>query len=325
MTKAFARTISLTHRGINNHFKKRPFSISFEVTHSCNAQCKHCHLGGMVEEERASPQRLGEICRELKPLVAQASGGEPLLRRDLEQIVDAFRIPNRAPYIVITTNGALLTKERYYSLRHAGVDEFSISLDYPDERHDEFRGIPGLFGRIYSLIKEISSEKDKGITLCCVIQSDNFRDLVQMAKLASEWNVKLNFSAYNSLRTHDINYMLSEEEREEFREIITQLLVHQKKSKNILTSDYVYENTIDFFKKQSFPNCRTGERFFNVNPNGTFSPCGLIITDYKSPKELYEKFTNVNTCTYCYTSIRANCEKPLKYLIVDALKSHFHF
>ena len=146
-----------------------------------------------------------------------------------------------------------------------------------------------------------------------------------MAKLANEWNVKLNFSAYNSLRTHDNSYMLSEEELEEFREIITQLLVQQKKSKNILTSDYVYKNQIDFFKNQSFPNCRTGERFFNVNPNGTFSPCGLIITDYKSPKELYEKFSIVNTCTYCYTSIRANCEKPLKYLIIDALKSHFHF
>jgi len=322
MTESFARTLSLAKRGMANYLRKRPFSVSFEVTHSCNARCKHCHLGGMVKEDLASAQQLGRICREVRPLIAQISGGEPLLRKDLEEIVEAFRVPNRAPFIVITTNASLLSKKRYDSLRRAGVDEFSVSLDYPDERHDEFRGIPGLFGRVRSLMEEIRSEKDKGITLCCVIQSDNFRSLIQMAELASDWDVKLNLSAYNSLRTHDMDYMLSKEELEEFSEIVEQLLDRQKKAKNIRTSAYVYKNTIDFFKNRSFPKCRTGEKFFNVNPNGTFSPCGLIITDYKTPKELYEKFSKVNTCSYCYTSIRANCEKPLKYLITDTIKTH---
>jgi MoaA/NifB/PqqE/SkfB family radical SAM enzyme len=323
MTISFARTLSLANRGINNYFKKRPFSVSFEVTHSCNARCKHCHLGGIVEEEQASAQRLGEICREIRPFVAQLSGGEPLLRGDLEEIIDALRVPNRAPYIVVTTNASLLTKERYYSLRQSGVDEFSISLDYPDEQHDEFRGIPGLFDRISSLIKEIRFKKDKCITLCCVIQSDNFRKLVQMAELATKWDVRLNLSAYNALRTHDLSYMLSEEELEEFKEISAQLLAFQKKFGIIHTSNYVFQNTIDYFKNQSFPNCRTGEKFFNVNPDGTFSPCGLIIKDYKSRKDLREKFAKASTCKYCYTSLRANCEKPIGHLAKDTLKSHF--
>jgi len=323
MATSFARTLSLANRGLNNYFRKRPFSVSFEVTHCCNANCKHCHLGGIVEEERASAQRLGEICHKLSPLVAQPSGGEPLLRKDLEEIVKAFRVPNRAPYIVVTTNASLLTNERYYGLRQAGVDEFSVSLDYPDEQHDEFRGIPGLFSHISSLMKEIRSVKDKGITLCCVIQSDNFRQLIQMAELANKWDVKLNLSAYNALRTHDMSYMLSEEEVEEFEEITEQLLVFQKKFGTIRTSRYVFQNTIDFFKNRSFPNCRTGEKFFNVNPDGTFSPCGLIIKDYKSPKEIREIFRKESTCKECYTSIRANCEKPIKHLFMDNVLSHF--
>ena len=97
---------------------------------------------------------------------------------------------------------------------------------------DEFRGIPGLFGRIRSLIEELRFEKDKGITLCCVIQSDNFRQLVQMAELAKNWDVKLNLSVYNALRTHDLSYMLRESELEEFKEIIGQLLVFQRKYRN---------------------------------------------------------------------------------------------
>ncbi len=317
---SLGRTISLAKRGIKNYFTKRPFCVSFEVTHNCNARCKHCHLGGTVSEERATPQRYGELCRELKPLVAQVSGGEPLLRRDLEQIIEALKIPNRAPYIVVTTNGVLLTKERYRSLREAGVDEFSLSLDYPDERQDEFRAVPGLFNRIRTLIKELSSENDKAIILCCVVQSDNFRDLIRMAELAREWNVKLNFSTYTPLRTYDKSYMLSSKELHEFKDIIKRLLYFKKKHKNILTSDYVFKNMVDFFNNRYIHNCRTGERFFNVNPDGTLSPCGLIITNYKSQKELNEMFSKNNTCANCYTSIRANAEKSAKYLIKDNIK-----
>ena len=318
---SFSRIISLAKRGIRNYFTKRPFCVSFEVTHSCNARCKHCHLGGAVDEDRASPQKYGELCRQIQPVVSQISGGEPLLRRDLEQIVKALSRPNRAPFIVVTTNGALLTKERYLSLREAGADEFSLSLDYPDERHDGFRRIPGLFNRIKTLINELSSEKDKAITFCCVVQSDNFRELIRMAELARRWNVILNFSTYTPLRTHDKCYMLSNKELEEFKEIIKGLLDFNKIHKNIYTPDYVFKNMIDFFKNGYIPNCRTGERFFNVNPDGTFSPCGLIITDYKSQKALYEKFSNNNNCVHCYTSIRANSEKPAKHLIRDSIKS----
>ena len=225
------RTLSLAGHGLRNQLIKRPFCISFEVTHSCNAKCKHCHLHGPVDEERASPEKLGEICRELSPVVAQASGGEPLLRKDLEQIIQAWKVPNRAPFIVVTTNATLLTRDRYQNLRKAGVDEFSISLDYPDDRHDEFRGVPGLFQKIENLIQELDSQKDKAISLCCVIQSDNFRSLSQMAELANKWDVRLNLSAYTNLRTHDNSYMLSKDDLEEFKEIIPILLEMQKKQK----------------------------------------------------------------------------------------------
>ncbi|MFP4083106.1 MAG: radical SAM protein [Candidatus Aminicenantes bacterium] len=321
MTTSSPRTASLALRGAINYFLKKPFCISFEVTHSCNARCKHCHLGGPVEEQRASPQKYGELCAQLKPLVAQVSGGEPLLRRDLEQIIQALRRPKKAPYMVVTTNGALLDKPRYTRLRQAGVDEFSLSLDYPDERHDEFRGIPGLFGRIENLVHSLPSGNRKAITLCCVIQSDNFRDLIRMAELAEKWEVKLNFSTYTKLRTHDKSYLLSAEELEEFKQIIRRLLDFKNKHGILYTSEYVFQRMIEFFKTGSIPNCRTGKKFFNVNPDGTLSPCGLIQTDYKSLQALNKNFSENNHCSYCYTSIRANSEKPLKYLIKDARKA----
>ena len=161
------RAISLTKRAINNYIFQKPFCVSFEITHCCNAKCKHCHLGGHVDEHRASPEQLGQICREINPVIAQISGGEPLLRNDVEEIVKEFRRPNRAPYIDMTTNGFLLTTEKYHTLLHAGIDQFGISLDYPDDRHDEFRGIRGLFQRIEKLVTGLNGANDKAITLIC--------------------------------------------------------------------------------------------------------------------------------------------------------------
>ena len=49
------------------------------------------------------------------------------------------------PFILLVSNWSLMTEERYLALREAGVDEFCVSLDFPDERHDDFRGHPGLY------------------------------------------------------------------------------------------------------------------------------------------------------------------------------------
>lgn len=316
------RALSLAKRGVRNFFTRRPLTVSFEVTYSCNARCKHCHLGGIIKgEQLASPERFGELCRQIQPVVAQISGGEPLLRKDLEQIVQSMKRPNRAPYIVVTTNGLMLTRQRYESLRRAGVDQFSVSLDYPDERHDEFRGVKGLFRRIENLVKELSAGNGKAITLSCVVQRDNFRDLIKIADLSERWGVSVNFSTYTWLRTNDMNYVLDQDDLVEFRHIVRQLLSLRNKYRNFFASEYTFDRMIEFYKRGGIPNCKAGEKFFIVNPDGTFSPCGLIITRYKHQHEIYEKFLKTNTCTACNTSIRSNCEKPVKYLIKDNLRS----
>ena len=106
------RTLSLVKRGIRNRITKRPLTVSFEVTYSCNAKCKHCHLGGYIKDEKlASPERFGELCQEIQPVVALVSGGEPLIRKDLEKVVKAMRKSKKVPYIVVTTIGIMLNKE----------------------------------------------------------------------------------------------------------------------------------------------------------------------------------------------------------------------
>jgi len=50
-------------------------------------------------------------------MAVQLSGGEPLLRKDLEDIVRAVKEPSGLPYTILVTNGRLFTEEKYLALR----------------------------------------------------------------------------------------------------------------------------------------------------------------------------------------------------------------
>mgnify|MGYP003487957378 FL=1 len=82
---------SLAGRAVASYVLRRPWCASFELTHNCNARCHHCHRGEHVAETLATPQKLLEVCRELQPLVAILSGGEPLMRHDLLEIVEEWQ------------------------------------------------------------------------------------------------------------------------------------------------------------------------------------------------------------------------------------------
>ncbi len=316
---SFKRTLSLAHRCVANYLQRRPFCVSYEITYHCNARCRHCHLGGTVQETRVPANRFAEITRELKPVVVQISGGEPLLHPELTAIIRVTRRVNRSPYIVITTNGSLLNRHKYQELLKEGVDEFSLSYDFPDERHDEFRGIKGLQGRIHALLNSFHPNEQPAITLACVIQNDNLSDLITMAEQARKWRIRISFSAYTWLRTKKKDLMITPGRLPELRRTIDRLLAFKKKYRNIYTSDYILNRLAGYFERGSVPNCRAGESMLVVNPDGTFSPCGLIITSYRSFREIRKDFIKKNRCSFCYTASRANSERPTRYLIKDAL------
>jgi len=314
------RTLAFAGRALGNYVRMRPLCVSFEVTHNCNARCRHCHLGPPRAETLAPPERYAELCSELRPLVAQVSGGEPLLRGDLEAIVRGLTRPGAPPHVVLTTNGALLTPKRHQELREAGVCDFSLSLDYPDARHDEFRSIPGLYAHIDDLMRTLSSNgKAHGVTLACVVQRGNFRDLPAIAEKALAWKAGVSFSAYTWLRTGNREMLLAPDELDELREVLRRVSAHKRRHGNVFTSDYVLRRMPEYFARPGMARCRAGERFLVVNSDGTLSPCGLILRDYSDRRALVSGFTRGNDCDRCYTALRANTEKPAYWLVRDTL------
>jgi len=126
-----------------------PQIIAWELTRRCEWACRHCRAAA---SDREYPGELStaEAFRLLDNIAAFArptiilTGGEPLLRGDVEEI--ARGATQRGLRVVLATCGGLLDDERVARLKQAGVQCVSISLDGATSRtHDAFRGREGAF------------------------------------------------------------------------------------------------------------------------------------------------------------------------------------
>jgi MoaA/NifB/PqqE/SkfB family radical SAM enzyme len=317
------RAAYLLLKGLPGIFLNRVLSMSLEITHSCNCNCTHCDKGGRIPNEKlASPERFGEIIRTIKPVVAQISGGDPFLRKDLYQIAEKIKINRYYPYVVLVTNGWLLNKSRYETLKNLGVDEFCISLDFPDERHDENRGIPGLFQHLNHIIPEITRAGNKDISVISVIRSRTIADLIKLAEKAGEWGASIVFSAYTPLRTQNFNDAPTSPEQLDYLRSQLDELMKQRDKFSIITPDSVLNGYYDFFAHNCYiPDCRAGHRSLVVNPDGKLAPCAMQGYSFHTRTQLLKQFSRNNTCGGCYVSLRANSEKPL----IPAVKNGLSF
>jgi radical SAM protein with 4Fe4S-binding SPASM domain len=134
----------------------RPYVVSWNLTYRCNLACEHCYLdaGGtplVGTENFADRSELGtdecfrvidEIADFAPECLTILTGGEPLLRRDILEIVR--RASERGLWVVVGTNGVRITENVAKRLADAGARGLSLSLDALDpDRHDHFRKVRG--------------------------------------------------------------------------------------------------------------------------------------------------------------------------------------
>ncbi len=164
--------------------------VSWNVTRRCNLLCRHCYLDA-VGRARASAAEL-DTRRALHAIeqiagVAPAgmlvlSGGEPLLRRDLAELVAHASAHGLLP--VIGTNGLLVNERRSRELNSAGAAGIGISVDSarPDF-HDELRGLAGAWRGAWRAIR-IARHAGLTVSLHTTLFERNRRDLEALADLA---------------------------------------------------------------------------------------------------------------------------------------------
>jgi MoaA/NifB/PqqE/SkfB family radical SAM enzyme len=125
-----------------------PTWMTIGVTFRCQCRCVHCYAFGRFEETRgelttAQVKALLDEARSLGTLQVAFSGGEPLLREDIVELV--AHAHGLGLLTRLRTNGSLLTRDTALRLREAGLTMCGVSVDDAEAAvHDRLRGLAGL-------------------------------------------------------------------------------------------------------------------------------------------------------------------------------------
>lgn len=175
MTREFRTPTTLAKGACQTIFLKaarkppKLFGLFFEVTDACNSRCKHCNIWRQKPTlNPLTPKEVEKIFqntffKDLKEVII--SGGEPLLRSDLEEIIltmQKYIQPNAL--FSLSTNGLMPERaiKTTRTLIENGVHTIvGVSLDGIGEKHDEVRGVKGNFERVDFLLHELVLLQDK--------------------------------------------------------------------------------------------------------------------------------------------------------------------
>ncbi len=322
-------SLKIIGRGSLNWPAQRPIVVSFEVTDACTCYCKHCDHGGPRDESRnLKPADYRRYMEALRPCVVQVSGGEPLMRSDVVEIVRNIKGGTRMPYTILVSNWSLMTEELYVELHGAGIDQFSVSLDFPDARHDDFRVHPGLYEHLSQIVPRCASHGFDDIVLNSCITSENVTTINAMADKAREWGVNICYSAYSPRRTGCRDYFLNTPDQIATLNRELDMVERRRDDTNwIVNSTSTLDATRRYFENRGLPGCKAGLRFLVVTADGALQPCSMQFQRYPLGERgrMIEEFTKSNDCDECYVSIRSYLDKTFPRLLWENVSEFFSF
>ena len=265
--------------------------ISWNTTNQCNMFCKHCYR----EAGEKNNQELNtEEGKELIDEIAKAgfkimifSGGEPLMRKDIFELVEYATSKGLRP--VFGTNGTLLTREVARKLKEVGTMGMGISLDSLDsEKHDAFRGYKDGFKQAVEGMEN------------CVKEGLPF----QIHTTVMDWNSSeleaiTDFAVEKGAVAHHIFFLVPtgravdiEEETlraQEYEDIITRILKKQQEVpielKPTCAPQFIRiakQLDIDIRFKRG---CLAGLSYCIINPIGEVQPCAYLNIPLGNVKE----------------------------------------
>jgi MoaA/NifB/PqqE/SkfB family radical SAM enzyme len=292
------------------HLRGMPLLVHFEVTMRCNARCDFCDYWqtdpGARQHELAS---FADAARRFDPLMITFTGGEPLLRRDLEQIVAAVAGAVRLRYIALITHGGSLTVERARSLWDAGINQFNISLDYLDERHDRARGVPGLAARVLDLVPRLRAAGIDSVRFNTVIKDSNLDQLLPIVERAAELGAGVSFSAYSTSKNGNDAHRPRAERMPELANAVAGLLAYKRHRRGVIVnSDHYLRELPRWFRGDAMAPCRSGVRTIHVSPAGQVRRCPDFPDDFHWTQFARYEPTRCNACFY---ACRGEAQAPL--------------
>jgi len=256
---------------------RRLFSVTLAVTNRCSYRCWHCYNAGRSQSDlplSAFRSLAAELDR-MQTVMVTLTGGEPLLRGDLEEIAAAF---GQSICLTLNTTGAGLAYERALRLKESGLFAVGVSLDSGDEQeHDRLRGMPGAFrtalaalnnaerAGLYPYIISVASRS--------LLESDRFYAFLRFARNAGAREVHLLEPCATGNLTGKHDAMLTERDREV-------ILSYQK---SVAADDELpILSTFSYVESPEAFGCGAGVTYLYIDGGGEVCPCNLVPLSFGS-------------------------------------------
>jgi MoaA/NifB/PqqE/SkfB family radical SAM enzyme len=254
----------------------RPLAATLAVTNRCQLDCVHCSAAssGQIGPD-LSRTEIEKVIRESVELGVSNitfTGGEPLMREDIEELVSL--VASLDTVALIFTNALALDEKKALALKEAGLTAVFISLDSPDPaEHDRLRGQKGSFLAVSEGVKNAVRE---GLAVClstyATNDSVNNKDLSKITSLAADWGVH-EISVFDAIPTGRLI---------QHEEIILTEESHQAICREARDLNRQYNGRLRIVT-QSWTNTRSGIAMligciaghlqFHVTSSGEFTPC----------------------------------------------------
>jgi MoaA/NifB/PqqE/SkfB family radical SAM enzyme len=297
----------------------RPYHVQWMLTRKCNLRCKGCNVWREQDVKELSTQDIKrglDILRELGAVEIVLSGGNPLLREDIDQIIE---YASRFFITTVYDNGSMAA-EKIDALRKA--DFVAISIDSLDPaKNDYIKGVKGSWKKAMQAVKTLHKEGIP-VSLSPTISQLNLREMVDFTKFFLRKGIPLWYCLYSYDSSKESNQLFrigkkNDEfeitDREAMLQLCDSLIEMRRKSGNI----FMTRKTLEVIKSLYLDGtrtwkCRALQSFFMVDHLGRVGGCHLhnpVASIFDLPKvwnsekfnALRKTYSECTHCTYlCY-------------------------
>lgn len=250
------------------------------ATYRCNAKCHMCNIwqNPTKKEEEITPDIIAKLPSNIGRV--NLTGGEPMLRDDIEEFVRILR--SKAELVEISTNGFYTDKIIKIAEKYPTKVMFRISIEGLPKLNDELRGLKDGFDHALRTVLELGKTKVKNYGFSIVICDKNAADLISVYELCSQLGVEFgNSTMHNSWYFHKYNNALEDKGLavKTEKEFIKALLGSRRKNIKMKIKDwfraYFNLNILKQLQGQGniITDCCAGTDLFFIDPFGSVLPC----------------------------------------------------
>lgn len=261
--------------------------LFWECTLRCNLDCKHCG-SDCLRESNTPDMPLADflgVLDKLRPKIDPSrtivvlTGGEPLMRSDLEECGKEFQ--KRGHPWGFVTNGYAMTPARFQSFLAAGLRSMTVSLDGLEESHDFFRGRAQSFRRAMETIAMAAATPGLEFDVVTCVNQKNLSELPAMRQMLiglglKRWRIATVF-AKGRARQHDILFL----DDNQFAQVFA--FIQETRAQGKILASYGCEGFLGSLEGEvrSSPFfCRAGVNIGSVLADGSISACPSLRADY---------------------------------------------